>query len=123
MAGTNAMICVPIEAGADLSALQFTAVKMGTGRKVVSATANTDTIIGVLMNKPVSGQASEVCIAGVAKGIAGGAISAGDKLTATTGGKFIATTTDKDRIIGYAGDAASTNDVFPIHVSPGMVSV
>lgn len=123
MAGTNAMTCVSIEASADLSALQFTAVKMGTGRKIASATAATDTIIGVLMNKPVSGQPGEVAIAGIAKGIAGGTIAAGDKLTATTGGKFITTTTDHDRIVGYAGEAAVANDVFSIQVAPGMVSV
>jgi hypothetical protein len=47
-------------AGADLSALQFQFVKLGTANTVVAITANTDKPYGILQNTPTSGQAAEV---------------------------------------------------------------
>jgi hypothetical protein len=121
MAGTNAMQCVSINAGADLSALQFTAVKYGTDRAIVGATDSTEPLAGLLMNKPISGQPGEVCVSGFGKGIAGGAISSGDKVTATTGGKLIATVTNNQHYVGFAAQDAATNDVFQVQVAPGQV--
>lgn len=61
-------------AGADLSAQQFRFVKLDSSGNVVAIAAVTDRSIGVLQNKPTSGQAAEIAIDGVVKvksGIAG----------------------------------------------------
>lgn len=55
------------EASADLSAKQYCFVKLGTDGKIAAATATTDAIIGVLQNKPTSGQMGEVVILGITK--------------------------------------------------------
>jgi hypothetical protein len=107
-------------AGADLSALQFTAVRFGTGKTVVGATTTTAPLIGILQNKPTTGQAAKVGVKGVAKAIAGGSITAGDKLTATTGGKLITTTTDNHNVIGVAQEDAVLNDLFQVFLTPGV---
>jgi hypothetical protein len=109
---------VSIPAGADLSALQFTAVKFGTGFTVVSATAATDIVIGILMNKPVSGEPAEVAISGIAKCKAGGAWAAGDTLRANTGGALTASATDGHRVVGIACEVAASNDVAMVLVMP-----
>ena len=113
-------------AGADLSALQFTFVKQSTSANftVLSATAASSPIIGVLQNKPTSAQTAEVALPGsVAKVIAGGTVTAGDRVTATTGGQAITTTTNKDWYAGIALDAAVSGDLFRVLLAPGIVNV
>jgi hypothetical protein len=55
------------EAAADLSAKQFYFVKLATGGKVDVCAAATDVPIGVLQNKPTSGQTAEVTVLGITK--------------------------------------------------------
>jgi hypothetical protein len=120
MAGTENLECVSIPAGADLSALQFTAVKYGTGKQVVQAAAATAPIVGILQNKPTSGQTAAVAISGIAKAKAGGVWAAGDALTATTGGALIATTTNNHHIVGYAHEIAASGDIAQVRLAPGQ---
>lgn len=120
MAGTENIQCISIEAGADLSALQFTAIRLGTDKLAASATSNNEPIVGILQNKPTSGQAAAVAISGVAKAKAGGAWSSGDSLTATTGGALIATTTNNHHIVGVALEDAASGDVAQVLVRPGQ---
>lgn len=120
MAKTNSMRCISVDAGADLSALQFTAVRSGTGRTVVSAANNSAPIMGILMNKPVSGDPAEVAIEGIAKAKAGGTWAAGDQLTATTGGALIATTTSGHHVVGTAHEAAVIGDIAQVLIKPSQ---
>lgn len=83
-------------AGADLTAAQFKFVKIsGTG--VVLAAAGNDAL-GVLLNKPASGEAAEIQIGGIAKVQA-------DAALATTGTKIMSSAD------GQAAAATSTNHV------------
>jgi hypothetical protein len=121
MGNVNSVKAISVDAGADLSALQFTAVKSGTGRTCVSATDATAPIMGILMNKPVSGDPAEVAIGGIAKAKAGsGGWTAGQPLTATTGGALIATSTNNHHIVGYAHEAAAAGDIAQVRVAPGQ---
>jgi hypothetical protein len=120
MSGKEVIDCVSIDAGADLSALQFTALKMGTGRAVISAAAATAPIIGILQNKPTSGRAAEVAIGGISKALAGAAgWTSGDKLTATTGGALITTTTDKNYQAGIALETVAAGAYGQVLLTPG----
>jgi hypothetical protein len=118
MGTVNSLHTISIPAGADLSALQYTLVKMGTGFTVVAATAATDNIIGVLMNKPVSGDPAEIAIGGVAKLKSGGVWAAGNTITATTGGVGIVSATDAHRVVGFALEVAAANDLAKVLVMP-----
>jgi hypothetical protein len=69
------------KAGADLSAAanQFKIVKIDTAAadQVILAAASTTVNIGILENKPKSGEAAEVTVQGRAKAQAGAAIASG----------------------------------------------
>lgn len=109
---------------ADLSAKKFLAAKLDSTGKVDVATANTDILLGVIEEGSLgSGSPVSVQIAGTAKVTAGGTLAIGDRVTPTTGGKVIATTTDKQAILGrYIGDAAAADgDIVEILLSPGAL--
>lgn len=113
-------------AGADLSAASniFKIVKKSSGN-VILATAGTDKLFGVISKvAPSSSTGSPVGVhvrnaSGTYKVVAGGTISEGDAITATTGGVAITTTTSGDQILGYADQAAVTGDIFEYLPSTG----
>lgn len=121
MAGSENLDCITVEVGADLSANQYCAVKYGTGRVAVLAESSAEPFIGILQDKPAaSGRAGQIGVSGMSKAKAGGTISSGDNLTATTGGKLIATTTNNHFVVGVAAEDAVNNDVFQIQLRQGQ---
>ena len=78
MATQESLTCITLEAGADLSSDQYKLVKLSAANTIVLCSNATDAPVGVLQNKPASGQAATVCISGASKLLAGGTISAGD---------------------------------------------
>lgn len=71
---------ISLPAGADLSSSQYCFVKVNSsGQAVLAATAG-EAVIGVLQNKPTSGQAAIVCVGGESKVVIGngGSVTAGD---------------------------------------------
>lgn len=105
----------------DLSAVPFTVVGADTSNDsaVVAATSATAAVVGVLRNKPKAGQAALVRMSGTSKVTAGGTIAAGDRVTPTTGGKVITTTSAGNTVVGIALAAAVTGDIFEIMLTPG----
>jgi len=102
-------------AGADLSAKQYFLVKLGTGvNDIVLASAATDRIVGVLQEKPKTGQPAQVAMLGTSKVVAGGTIAKGDCITSNASGQAIATTTAGNTVIGIALETAVTGDIFEI---------
>jgi hypothetical protein len=104
-----------VVAGADLSALQHTAVLVGSsGFVTAGAGAPAD---GFLQNDPASGEIANVRITGVSKAVAGAAVAQGAEVTVGTTGKII-TATSGDNIIGRALEAASADlDIIPVLIS------
>jgi len=80
-------ITITLEAGADLSALQFNFVKLdANGKAVVCVADAVGTIpIGVLQNKPTSGQAATVLVVGLTKIEAGVAFDEGARIACSDG--------------------------------------
>lgn len=96
------------EAGADLSSGRYLICQQEADGDVILATAATQNLVGVLLNKPAAeNRAAVVRMLGPVKCIASASIDEGDAITATTGGKAVATTTDTQIVIGYALTAAS----------------
>jgi len=87
---SNYSVKVTLVAGADLSALQYTFVKLNSSGEAVAAAAATDIPIGVLQNAPTSGQEAEVLIVGGTKIVAGAAISEGALVGTSSTGKAVA---------------------------------
>lgn len=93
-----------------LATKQYYIVKQHTDGTIIIAAAATDKFIGVLENKPAVGSAALIRIGGTAKVIAGGAINPGAWVTSDGSGQAIATTTDKDVVLGmYIGSAAAAS--------------
>lgn len=90
------------------------AVKLSSGLLVV-ATAATDKILGTLETKAVATQPAAVRLrsaAGTSSAKAGGTIAVGDRITATTDGTLIATTTTGNEVVGLALEAATSGQFF-----------
>ena len=111
-----------LKASADLSAYQFYGVKISaTDFTVEPATAAA--VDGILQNKPAAaGRACQVRVSGASQVELGGTVAAGDKATTDSNGKFIATTTDKDRIAGTFLEAGDSGDRVTMLVEPGYLA-
>jgi Uncharacterized conserved protein (DUF2190) len=78
----------------------------------------TDLIVGVLQNTPAAGEQATYAFTGITKVKAGGAINIGDLVTTDSSGLAVATTTNKDIVIGrHIGTAAAaTSDLAEIQL-------
>lgn len=95
-------------AGADLSALQYTFVKLNSSGQVVAASVLGEKVFGVLQNKPTQGQPAEVTVIGVTKLVSSAAITAGDKLMTAANGKGATAATTGSTIVGVALETAGS---------------
>jgi hypothetical protein len=111
-------------ANADLSAKQFFCIKVTTtAGKVDLNTTSGGPVIGILQNKPKSGEEAMVATAGVSKCVAGAAVSMGDLLMSDGAGKvitFVPSTSNK--CIGQALEATvnGANDVIAVALVRGF---
>ncbi len=87
---SNYSVKVTLVAGGDLSALQYTFVKLNSSGNVVAAAAATDIPIGVLQNAPASGAEAEVLVVGGTKIVAGAAIGEGALVGTSSVGRAVA---------------------------------
>lgn len=101
-----------------LAAKQYYVVKQHTDGTMILAAVATDKIVGVLQNKPGVGAPALVRFGGTTKVIAGGAINPGAWVTSDGNGAVIATTTDKDVVLGkYLGTAAAAaSDIIEVQI-------
>ena len=84
----------------------------------------TDLLVGVLQNKPAADEPALYRFLGTSKVVAAGAISIGDWVTTDSAGKAVATTTDKNTVIGRALEAsANDGDIIEIQLSIFTLSV
>lgn len=117
---------ITFTAGEDLSALQYTYVYISADNTVKSATAATAKLVGVLQNKPISGAAARVRVFGVSRVVAvDTSLTYGSYVTASTGGKGIASTTAKDIFNGIViSGATAANEVASVMLTgPQTLSV
>lgn len=118
---SDSQVVLSIPAGADLSALQYTFVKLsGTG--VVAVAAATDIPIGVLLNDPESGETAAVAVSGVVKVKASSSsVDAGDLIGTAANGRAAALTAGTDTtkyILGHAITTASAGgDVVTVAIN------
>jgi hypothetical protein len=105
-------------AGADLSAKQYTMVKMNTSGQVIAIAAATDLPLGILQNKPTSGQSATVAVAGVSKLVCSAAVTASNPIGPSNDGRGAPTQATGVAIIGQARTAtANANEIFSVEFS------
>lgn len=94
-------------AGADLSAKQWTFVKMNTTDRTVVSAGNGEAAFGVLINNPTSGGAATVVTHGrVIVEVGTGGLSAGDDVGIDANGEAVTAATG-DVIVGQALEDAA----------------
>lgn len=96
-------------ASEDLSDKQYFIMQLDSDGAIEIGESATDFLIGVLQNKPESGQAATVRYVGTTKVVASAAIAIGEEVTSTSAGKAVTTTTDGDFVIGRALEAAAAD--------------
>lgn len=117
---SDSQVVLSIPAGADLSAKQYTFVKIsGTG--VIGAAAATDIPVGVLLNDPADGETAAVAVSGVVKVKASAAIVAGVLVGTTATGTavtLVAGTDTTKYILGRAITAAgAAGDIITVAIN------
>lgn len=110
---------ISLVAGEDLSAKQFTFVKLsGTG--VIGVAAATDVPIGVLLNTPTSGKIAEIAVDGIVKLKASAAITVGKLVGTTSAGLAVGLTAGTDTtkyVLGQAITAAgASGDIITVAI-------
>jgi hypothetical protein len=103
-------------AGEDMSAKQYYIVQLDASGNIEVGEGATDLLVGVLQNKPEAGEAALYRHGGTTKVIAGGNVSIGDLVTSDASGKAVATTTNKDIVIGRALASAVSGDIFEVQM-------
>lgn len=104
-------------AGADLSEKQFHICRYAPGAvgTVILAAAASENLVGILQNKPKSGEAATVSKGGVSKCVAGGesSINAGDYITADANGQAQAALAG-EVVVGIALEDATDGQLFSV---------
>ena len=104
-------------AGENLASAQYYIVQLSATGNIEVAEGATDLIVGVLQNKPASGEAALYRFAGTTKVVASAAIAIGAFVTTTATGKAVTTTTAGDHVVGRALEAAAADgDIIEIQL-------
>lgn len=108
-----------------LIAKQYYVVAQDTDGTVVLAGANGTGMVGVLQNKPAVGAAALVRFLGTSKVVCSGTITVGAWVTSASGGTVVATTTNKDTVLGrYLGVASSASgDIIEVQIGIFTLSI
>lgn len=116
--GTDNKFSLP--AGADLSAKQYHAVVADSNGTLQAAGAGAHAI-GLLQNKPASGQPGSFVFSGVSKAAIGGTVAAGAKVAANAAGKLVTAATG-NTVVGIALAGGVSGDIVPVLVMPGATA-
>lgn len=98
-----------LTASADLSSKQFHFVKISGANTVTVCAAVTDRPIGVLQNKPTSGQEAEIVACGVTKLSSDEAVAAGSVLGSSADGQAQVVTVGSETTVYIAGQALTAS--------------
>ena len=105
-------------AGEDMDTKQYHIVQMDASGDAEVGEGATDLLIGVLQNKPKSGEGALYRFGGTSKVVAGGVVAIGDWVTAKSDGRALATTTDGNVVIGFALEASlADGDIIEVQLS------
>lgn len=117
MSQSNALQKLPFIAGASLISSMNLLVKAdSTEGQVIVSTADAR-VLGVLDNKPASGQEAAVIVSGSAKIVAGGNITYGAYIVSDGSGQAIVKTAEVN-IVGIALQAGASGDLVEVLLMP-----
>lgn len=93
------------------------------GKYVTKSVASTDKHVGIAQNATLAADdiVEMAAPGGGAKGLAGGTIATGDKLTANASGALVSTVAPGDTCIAVAEQNAVAGDIFACTVGPFLI--
>jgi hypothetical protein len=103
-----------IIASADLSSYQYYCVKINSSG-LCALCGDGENAIGILQNKPVSGDVCDVMVLGESKAIYGGSVTAGSNLASDSNGRLVVAS-GSDAIIGVAKESGSVNEIHTVYL-------
>lgn len=111
-------------AAADLSAKQYYGLRVTAAFGVDVSSGAGQACLGILQNKPTSGQPAEVMQSGISKAIAGAAVAAGAEVMVAADGRIITAATAGSNVIGICLDGCSNaNEVISVALNAGAAIV
>jgi hypothetical protein len=114
MASTKNWGSIALNAAADLTGKLFYLAKIDGSGNGALASAATDSVVGVIVEEAVQDKPITVQVMGIAKVVAGGTITAGNRLTSDGNGKAIATSSAGNRTFGIAMASAVAGDIVSV---------
>lgn len=109
-------------ADADLDAYQYTIMVNSTGPRVNRNFSGGGRSIGILQNKPKSGEHATVTVLGKTRVLAGGTITAGGGFTNTISGTAVAVTSGQLEL-GTAYTGVASGGIFEGYITHAGVTV
>ena len=125
MATQQALVCITLPAGGDLSTAQWKLVDVNSSGQAVVVSAANARAIGVLQNDPAAaGREAEIAIAGVVKILVGAvAVAAGDEVEADASGSILTAAGAGSNIIGKCLVGAAAGGLAEVLFQPrGVVA-
>ncbi|NOS67907.1 MAG: DUF2190 family protein [Candidatus Peribacteraceae bacterium] len=117
MSQEHVLMSITKEAAADLSAKKYYCIAQdANGKAALASSATAKGNLGILQNKPASGEAANIAVLGTSKAILGGTVDEGDQLTTDANGKLIATTSAGDFVVAEALEAGVLNDIAEVRL-------
>lgn len=107
MSASGQPLCLQAVAGADLNTGDGTGAQYKAVAVDGTIAANNSAALGLIQNKPKSGEDLTIAYLGHMKGVAGGALSAGDRVRVTTGG-YLTVVVSGDGVCGKVITAAAS---------------
>lgn len=114
MAVEELIYSTSVIAGSDLSARQFCCVKLNASGQMILSGAG-ENALGILQDKPPSGQVGAICCLGKSMAVLGSDVSAGQNLTPDANGKLVPAT-GSDAVVAVAAESGSDGEVRSVYV-------
>lgn len=113
---------VSVPAGADLSTSQYKFVKLNTSGQAIAIAAITDTPLGILQNKPLSGEMATVLVYGISKAQADVALTAADPVATSIDGQASNTGASARRVGQVIKGAAAAGNLATVLIDCANLS-
>lgn len=114
MAGEEIIYSTSIMAGADLSDKQFRCIKLNASGLMILSGAGENTL-GILQDKPASGQVGAVCCLGKSMAVYGAEVTANQNLTPDTLGRLVPAT-GIDAVVAVAAESGSAGEIHSVYL-------
>jgi hypothetical protein len=114
MPGEEIVYSTSIMAGADLSSKQFHCIKLNASGQMILSGAGENSL-GILQDKPASGQVGAVCCLGKSMAVYGAEVTANQDLTPDALGRLVPAT-GNDAVVAVAAESGSVGEIHSVYL-------